>query len=127
MDNYNIHVNLRITKVGNETVSLTKERLWRPLLSFNTWVLKGITMPGFMYDGLGLTLIMNTAVITEGVIADIIDEYSLNAGLISDWGENINRATWASKKEKFNSLFEKKLESYRAIVQLKPYSFSETT
>jgi hypothetical protein len=112
MDNYTIHFNVRLNKIGDRNVSMVKERLWRPLVSYHTHLLKKITMPKFLFDGLGLTLITTSAIIVEGVIADIIDEHCLNSGITSDWGTGLERATWRPKKDKYNALFTKQLESY---------------
>jgi len=112
MDDYTIHVNLSINKVGDRNVSVIKERIWRPLVSYHTHLLKKITMPKFLFDGLGLTLITTSAIIAEGVIADIIDEHCLNTGITPEWGTGLERATWRDKKDKYNSLFTKQLESY---------------
>ena len=113
MDDYTIHVNLNVNKVGDRNVSVVKERIWRPLVSYHTWLLKKIQMPGFLFDGLGLTLITTSAIIVEGIIADIIDEHCVNNGITPNWGIGLERATWRDKKNKYNSLFTKQLESYR--------------
>lgn len=115
MDDYTIHMNVRVNKIGDKNVAVVKERLWRPLVSFHHWVSKGIDMPGFVYDGLGLTFITNSAIIVEGVIADIIDEHWENSGITSNWGADLERATWVDKKNKYNSTFQKKLEQYKGF------------
>jgi hypothetical protein len=70
-------------------------------------------MPEFVTDGLGLIFITNMAIIVEGVIADIIDDYCVNNNTTPNWGVNLEKATWFNKNSKYNSLFAKKLESYR--------------
>jgi hypothetical protein len=99
MGDYTIHVNVRLDKVGDRNIGTFKDRIWRPLISSQTWVEKGIIMPGYIYDGLGLTFITNTAIIVEGIIADIIDEECVNTKKTPNWGTNLEKATW-TKKEK---------------------------
>lgn len=61
----------------------------------------------------GLSFITNSTIIVEGVIADIIDEYCVNTGVTPGWGAELEKATWSDKKDKYNSMFQRKLESYK--------------
>ena len=115
MDDFTIHANVRINKVGDQNVATVKERIWRPIVSYHTHLMKKIEMPRFLFDGLGLSLITNSAIVVEGVISDILDEYSFNTGLIPNWGVGLDRMKWWEKKNKYNSLFTKKLESYKGF------------
>lgn len=37
MDDYTIHMNVRMIKIGDGNVAVVKERIWRPLVSLNTF------------------------------------------------------------------------------------------
>lgn len=114
MDDYTIHVNINLSKAGDRNVAVTKERIWRPLVSLHTWFEKGKTpLPGFIWDAFGLSMITNTAIIVEGVIADLIDEYCVGNNITPAWGTDLDRLTWTGKEQKYNSLFAKKLDSYK--------------
>lgn len=116
MDDYTIHVNINVSKAGDRSVAVTKERIWRPLVSLHTWFENGKTpLPGFIWDAFGLSMITNTAIIVEGVIADLIDEHCVGNNVTDAWGRGLERLTWAGKKQKYNSLFAKKLESYKGF------------
>lgn len=111
MDDQIIFVDLRIKKIGDTNVSYVKERIWRPLVSFNSWVLKRGEIPGVAADGLGITLITNAAIIIEGIIGDILDEHYYNSNQEND--SNLESKNWEKKKSDYNSLFTKRLELYQ--------------
>lgn len=119
MDDYTIHINVRLEKSGDQHIAYTKERIWRPLVSFLTWITNGVPMNGFVRDGVGLTFITNMGIIVEGIIADIIDEYRINNKLPNDPKDDLEKATWVAKMRIYNSLFDKKISNYSGYKAVK--------
>lgn len=119
MDDYTIHINVRLEKSGDQNIAYSKERIWRPLVSFLTWITNGVPMKGFVRDGVGLTFITNMGIIVEGIIADIIDEHRINNKLPANPEDDLEKAAWAAKMRIYNSLFEKKISSYSGYKAVK--------
>lgn len=114
MDDYTIHLNVNVAKIGDRNVAVSKERIWRPLVSLHAYFGSGKTpLPGYIWDAFGLAMITNMAIIVEGVIADLIDEYCVGNTITPAWGTDLDKLTWAGKRQKYDSLFAKKLEAYK--------------
>lgn len=103
-----------INKVGDKHVSHVKERIWRPLVSYLSWWMgpEEKRLSGFVLDGVGLSLITNMAIITEGIIADLIDEHLVGNKITPNWGSNVE-TTWAFKRKLYNKTFRKPLDDYK--------------
>lgn len=107
---YTIHINVDIHQEGNTNIAIVKNRIWPSMLSFLQWVTFEKPIPRYVTDGLGITVISNLAIISEGIITDIIEEYLRNNNITTTI--NLEFATWSKKKDIYNQLFQKKIEDY---------------
>src|SRR5678815_446953 len=107
-----IHLNVDIRKEGSHSVAVTKTRIWPSLLAYLQWATCGKSMPRYIADGLGLTIINNLAIIAEGIITDLTEEFIKHSGMTLTTAVNFDRDTWNKKKDVYNQLFVKKLEDY---------------
>lgn len=107
-----IHVNLAMYKEGDTYIAVTKTRIWPPLLAYLQWITASIQMPGYLTEGLGLTIINNLAIIAEGVLTDLIEEHVAHTGAVLTPPLNFHRDGWSKKVTAYNQLFTQPLENY---------------
>jgi hypothetical protein len=108
------HTNIELAKTDTHYVTIIKTRLWPfQLMSLNWLIRKSVSISCNIENGLGLIIINTLALSVEGFIADVINEeqfeheFTKNASV-----KNSEPKTWSKKKQLFNALFSKKIESY---------------
>lgn len=107
-----IHINVELQRTDTHHVAITKTRLWPPMLGSLNWILKN-PIPGKIADGIGLLLINNMAIVVEGFVTDILIEHFKRNDLNNSMEIlNPDTAKWYKKKEVFNTVLDKKIETY---------------
>lgn len=112
-----IHVNISLGQTDSHYISGHFVRIWPHLLASVNWICKN-PIPGTqtLSYGIGMTCINNLAIAVEGFIADIAFEYIENSDSLKQLYtaeiDKIDRMTWGAKKELYNKLFSKKIETY---------------
>lgn len=104
-------LNIDLNKTNTHIESKTKTRIWPSLLSFNNWIMQS-RIPGMVADGTGITLLVNSSIIVEGLITDLIVDFIKNQPESERPVFNPDRATWKNKKPLYNQLFEMSLETF---------------
>lgn len=109
-----LHINISVDQTNSHYISGHFVRIWPHLLATVNWIFKS-PIPGTqtLSYGIGMTCINNLAIAVEGFIADIAFEYIENkADLKQQFTVDIDRMTWKNKRELYNKLFNKKIETY---------------
>lgn len=111
-----IHINFGAYKSETQNIGYSKTRLWPAMLSSIRWLTQtGIPGHNLIPDGISLMIINNLAISVEGFIADIIAEHLDNGELEKPFEiVQLDWKKWDFKKELYNKLFTKKIESYPA-------------
>ena len=101
------HVNLKLEKTNTHYVGTTTTRLWPELLRFTRSMLRGVGSHGTY-----LTAIINSAIIVEGFVTDIILDQLDGKKPNSSKAFDPERATWKDKLKAFEELFGKRIEDF---------------
>src|SRR5579859_469845 len=112
--NDTIHINLGAYQTDSHYVGTYTVRIWSHLLASINWIFKN-PIPGnyLVQHGISMTIINNIAIVVEGFVADICWNYVNHRDHLKCLIDGtLDRMTWQKKKELYNNLFAKGIESY---------------
>jgi hypothetical protein len=108
-----IHINVGGYTTDTHSIGTHTIRVWAHLLAASNWMFSKPVPGNFLVlHGISMTLINNMAIVLEGFISDICWEFAQNRPVLASKVRKIDGMTWYEKRDLYNELFTKKLDTY---------------
>jgi hypothetical protein len=119
------HINFEGHKTETHYVNIVKTRLWSYILMSINWLIRNpIHGTTNVQNGIGLMIINNLAISIEGFITDLITEHLFENELEKlEHIKKLGLTGWKKKKEHYNKIFDKKIESYASYKSIETLFF----